>query len=249
MGRIIVVTSGKGGAGKSSVSCGCAAALARQGKKVLLIDADVGLRSLDIMLGVEERAVYHWEDVLSRRCTKEQAVVEIDDDLPLFLLSAPTVIQSFPRTERFRELCMALAEDYDFVFIDSPAGLGRGFNLAACGADEALLVATPDPVCIRSAGAAAALLPEKVKVQLIINRFKPYAILRRSMPNIDDAIDQTGVRLIGIVPDDREVPYSAANGELFPRNGSAMKAFKKIVCRLQGEEIPLKHLVKTFGIW
>lgn len=244
MGRIIVVTSGKGGAGKSSVSCGCAAALAQQGKKVLLIDADVGLRSLDIMLGVEERAVYHWEDVLSRRCTKEQAVIDIDDELPLYLLSAPSVLQVFPRGERFRELCEAYAKDYDFVFVDSPAGLGRGFSLAACGADEALLIATPDPVCIRSAGAAAASLPPTVKTRLIINRFKPYAILRRSMPNIDDAIDQTGVRLIGIVPDDREIPYYAANGELFMQRGPAMKAYKRIARRLQGEEIPLKHLVK-----
>lgn len=243
MGRIIVVTSGKGGAGKSSVSCGCAAALAHRGKKVLLIDADVGLRSLDIMLGVEEITVYHWEDVLSKRCGMEQAVVAVSDELPLFLLSAPYTMQSIPKAERFRELCKNAAQEYDFVFIDSPAGLGRGFTLATQSADEALLVATPEPVCIRSAGAAAALLPENVKSRLIINRFKAGQIIRRSMPNIDDVIDRTGVRLIGVVPEDKEVSYCAANGILLSQNRPAMKAFDRIACRIQGDEIPLKHLL------
>lgn len=245
MGRIIVITSGKGGAGKSSVSCGCAVALARQGKKVLLVDADVGLRSLDVMLGVGERTVYHWEDILSRRCREEQAVVEIDEMLPLFLLAAPYNIQSLPQPEQFRDLCREMAKNYDFVLIDSPAGLGRGFTLAAQGADEALLVVTPDPVCIRAAGAAAARLPaEAAKTRMVLNRFKAYPILRRSMPNIDDAIDQTGVRLIGVVPEDRELTYRAAKGELLPQRCPAMKAFQRIACRLQGEEIPLKYLVK-----
>lgn len=245
MGKIVVVTSGKGGVGKSTVSCGCAVSLARQGNRVLLIDGDIGLRSLDAMLGTSERTLYHWGDIFAERCKKEDAVIQIGEALPLFLLTAPFSADDIPESASFRELCLNLAQEYDFVFIDSPAGLGRGFSLAVNSAQEALVVVTPDPVCIRAAGTAKARLAESgVAAKMVLNRFRTSPVLRRSMPNIDDAIDQTGIQLIGIVPEDREIAYSTAKGQVCSAHSRAMKAFDRIVRRLQGEEIPLKHLVK-----
>lgn len=245
MGRIVVVTSGKGGVGKSTVSCGCAVSLARQGKKVLLIDADIGLRSLDAMMGTSERTVYHWEDIMMKRCKKDDAIVQVNDMLPLFLLTAPFSAEEIPDSGAFREMCLEFSQEYDFVYIDSPAGLGRGFSLAIHGADEAFVVVTPDPVCIRAAGTARARLMEAgVAAKMILNRFKAYPVIRRSMPNIDDAIDQTGIQLIGIVPEDKEITYCAAKGQIYSARCRAVKAFDRIARRIQGEEIPLKHLVK-----
>mgnify|MGYP004607207317 CR=1 FL=1 len=240
-----MVTSGKGGVGKSTVSCGCAVSLAHQGKKVLLIDGDIGLRSLDTMLGTSERTVYHWEDVLKKRCKEEDAIIQVTDSESLFLLTAPFFADELSDSEAFREMCFNLAEEYDFIIIDSPAGLGRGFSIAVHGAEEALVVVTPDPVSIHAAGVTQAKLAEaNVAAKMLLNRFKVYPIIRRSMPNIDDAIDQTGLQLIGIIPEDKEIAYSAAKGQIYLARSRAVKAFDRVTRRLQGEEIPLKHLVK-----
>lgn len=242
MGKRIVVTSGKGGVGKSSVSCGCAAALARMGKRVLLIDADIGLRSLDVMLGTAQRTVNHWGDLLTDWCPDDEAIIQVNDALPLFVLAAPFFSETYPDAQEFAKLCERLADKFDYIFIDSPAGLGRGFVLAAAGAEEAIVVVTPDPVCIRSAGITAshAALRDKPS-KLILNRFRTYPILHRSMPNIDDAIDETGLMLLGIVPEDAKVAYSAGQGLIIPENCRAAKAFKRISGRMLGEEIHLKY--------
>ena len=182
---------------------------------------------------------------MKKRCKEEDAIIQVTDSESLFLLTAPFFADELSDSEAFREMCFNLAEEYDFIIIDSPAGLGRGFSIAVHGAEEALVVVTPDPVSIHAAGVTQAKLAEaNVAAKMLLNRFKVYPIIRRSMPNIDDAIDQTGLQLIGIIPEDKEIAYSAAKGQIYLARSRAVKAFDRVIRRLQGEEIPLKHLVK-----
>lgn len=238
-----MVTSGKGGVGKSSVTAGVGAALARQGKKVLLFDADVALRSLDIILGTADGTVYNWFDLMTGACDIEQAVVQVEDAKELYVLSAP-VKRCTVRLEDFWNLFKKLREEYDYIFIDSPAGVGQGFELSMIPADIALVVATTDPVCLRAANTVVRILLNKGigERKLIINRFKARPIGKKKLPNVDDTIDGTGAQLIGIVPNDDRITYFGAKGKPLPEKISPALAFNRIAKRLEGEEIPLKHL-------
>lgn len=235
MAEKIVVASGKGGVGKSSCCIGIGKMLGRMGFKVLIIDGDVGLRSLDILLSVSDRTLYDWGDVIFSRCRKEDAVIKSDS---VDLLSCPLSFEKEFTPEKIKEMTALYDGDYDYIIIDAPAGLDTGFELACVSADRAIIVSTPDRVCVRSASRAADRV-EKLgihDVRLIINRFRKKSVMSRKLLNIDSVIDETYVQLIGVVPEDDNITYGKiATG----RTGASDEAFMRIAGRIRKEEIPL----------
>lgn len=244
-GKVLLVASGKGGAGKSTLSVNCGAALAQRGNKVLLIDADIGLRSLDLMLGVSDRVIYDLGDVLAGNCEPGRAII-VTDYHDLHLLPAPQVeLLKAVDAETMRELFRGLSRYYDYVILDSPAGVGFGLTTPAGAADTALVVANPDPVSIRDAERAAQVLRNHnvPEIRLIINRVNSKMIRKKVLPNLDEVIDGTSIRLLGAVPEDRHVLEAAAAGRpvIVLRKGAAM-AFRNIAARIDGEDVPLMKL-------
>ncbi|MCI8497649.1 MAG: septum site-determining protein MinD, partial [Clostridiales bacterium] len=216
MGDIYVVASGKGGSGKSTICAGTGAALARRGQHVLLIDADAGLCSLDLMLGVTDRLVYHLGDILAGRCEPVRAIHPVEACPGLEVLTAPPADHEDMTEENLTRLCRGLAHYYDFILIDAPAGIDRGLSLASAPADAALLVVTPDPICVRSAEKAAKILKEKeLSCRLVINRYRRRVLKGRMVEDLDEVIDKTALQLIGVVPEDERLAVCAARGEVF----------------------------------
>ncbi|MDR3552496.1 MAG: septum site-determining protein MinD [Clostridia bacterium] len=245
MSSVISVASGKGGTGKSTFAVNCGAALAESGRKVLLIDADAGLRALDLLLGVSDKVVYDLGDVLAGLCEPVKAIVDTGR-AGLFLLPAP---QSPPDaafdTAGFGRLCKGLAKYYDYVLIDSPAGVDRSVQAAAAAGERAIVVATPDPVCIRDADRAAQMLlaHSVTHLRLVLNRVNPKMIREGRSMNLDTAIDGASLQLIGVVPEDAAVAAAAFAGEpLSYRRKGAARAFYNIAGRLEGRDIPLMKL-------
>lgn len=240
MGTAIMVTSGKGGTGKTSFTAGVASCLAALGKRVLCIDLDIGLRSLDLALGMTDRAVMDFTDVMDRRCTLLSAAAEQPDIRGLHLLTAPVRLDR-PDSGRFRELVRDARDLYDFVFLDSPAGLGDGFQLAIAAADRAVVVSAPDPSALRDAQRAAAELSHTLpQLQLVMNRVDP-RLLRRLRTTIDAAMDATGLPLLGVVPEDEKVLLTSGQGRpliLFSCKGAA-QAYLNIAKRLLGQRVPV----------
>ncbi|MGI6744701.1 MAG: Septum site-determining protein MinD [Firmicutes bacterium ADurb.Bin300] len=234
MSRIIAVVSAKGGVGKSSICTGLGKALCERGLSVLLVDTDISLRSLDVLLNAGETAVFDWGDILQKNCTASKAFLPITDKL--FLLRAPASGNNI-NSEDFVDLIKRISKSFDFVILDSPAGLEKGFNLCVSAASEALVVSTPDEVSIRAASVAADRVRKSgiSQQRLIINRYSKKLSLR----SVDEVIDGTSVRLIGIIPEDRELLLSA-NGHSLTSFSSAALAFKRIAGRVLGESIPLK---------
>ena len=243
MARKIVIASGKGGAVKSSLAAGLGGALAGMGKHILLIDCDIGLRSLDLILGCAENTVYDWADVLLGRCAPEKAPLSVGG---LHLLAAPLRDTPAFTPGAMHSLTAQYDAFFDDILIDAPAGIERGFRLAASAAQEAVVVSTPDAVCVRSAAAAVDALyaMDIAPIHLIINRFKAQPVSKRQLLNIDQVIDSAGARLLGIVPDDPNVTYRAAMGKPVPFDCPAGSAYLRIAKRIEGEKIPLKHLDK-----
>ena len=205
MGVSTVITSGKGGVGKSTVSVGLGRALAQRGRRVLLIDCDAGLRSLDRMTGTEEALVFDLSDVIQGRCAPADAIYPCTETEGLFLLPAPSSGEDMASPSVMRRLVPLLKRYYDHVVLDSPAGVGGGFRSAACAADRALVVCSPDPVCVRSASAVKRLL-EKLAVpelRLVINRFNSRLFDETGVySDLDNVIDASSIRLFGVVPED-----------------------------------------------
>lgn len=240
-----MLTSGKGGSGKSSITCGLGAALCRRGNKVLLVDMDEGLRTLDLMLGLASQTLFDLSDVYRSRCSLESAVQCADDSgtySNLFLLPAPLKSGGIRGDGRLAELKHHMAAGYDYVLIDSPAGLDAGFMAAAAGVRDAVIVVTPDPVCVRIASAVReALLKAGAKnIRMLINKFSRDMLLRRTAFNIDEVIDETGVQLIGIVPYDKLIQQSASLGIPLD-SGAAARAFDRIAARLDGEHVSINE--------
>ncbi|MBQ9552363.1 MAG: P-loop NTPase [Clostridia bacterium] len=240
MAKRIVIASGKGGVGKSSVSAGLALALQRSGYRVLLVDCDIGLRSLDLILGAGAELLFHWGDVIQKRCTPEQALTAVAGGVSL--LSAPSDFESAYTPEAMRELAAAYDEAFDFILFDSPAGIGFGLELAAAAAQLALIVATPDEVCVRSGQVAADTLSRSgvADSRLIINRFDSRSVAKGKLLNIDEVIDCTHLRLIGVVPADPAVTFGMSRGQAMNEKGKAMKAFDRIAERLNGKRVLLQ---------
>ena len=245
MGTVIVVTSGKGGTGKTSLTGGVASCLAALGQKVLCIDLDIGLRNLDISLGMTDRALMDFTDVVEGRCTLERAAVEHPVIRGLYLLTAP--VRPTPDAldeEKMKAMLLQARAQFDYILIDSPAGLGSGFRLAVCGADRAVVVSTNDSSALRDAQRTVVELGRRVDtIHLVMNRIQP-KLLRRLRTTIDDAMDAAGLPLLGVVPEDSQVILAANTGEpliLFSRKGAAL-AYLNIAKRLMGQRVPLMKI-------
>lgn len=241
-GRIVLVASGKGGVGKSTLSVNCGAALALRGKKVLLVDADMGLRSLDLLLGVSDRVIYDLGDVIAARCEPARAIITTDCH-NLHLL--PSVQNDFAEKINPETLCAlykGLSHYYDFIIIDAPAGIGAGMTVPAKAADTAIIVATPDPVSIRDAEHAANKLRTlgNINLRLVVNRVDSKLIRKNILPDLDAVIDGVAVQLLGIIPEDKHVAVAASKGRplISLRKGAAM-AIRNIAARLDGEDVEL----------
>jgi septum site-determining protein MinD len=243
MGTVVCVTSGKGGTGKTSITGGVAVAMAQMGCHVLCIDMDIGLRNLDISLGLSDRALMDFSDVALGRCPLNRGAVSHPDLKNLSLLSAPMHLPKELTMEKVRSLLKTARKEYDFVLIDSPAGLGAGFRLATCGADRVLVVATNDASSLRDAQRTVSELDSMEQIHLVMNRVQP-KLLRKLRTTIDDAMNTAGLPLIGVVPEDPEVMLSANLGQpmYFKGTRGAAYACRNIALRLQGEQVPIMRI-------
>lgn len=235
MAEKILIASGKGGVGKTSLTVGFGKALHAMGYKVLLIDCDC-LRSIDLLVGVTEKLVYDWGDVV-KGADAEYALYDAGD------VSVLTCPESYGDTDEkdMRELLGKYDESFDYILIDAPAGIDRGLTLSAAAADRAIVVSTPDLVCVRSACIAARRIEEMgiEDVRLVINRVLRRDILRGRLLNIDSVIDSTEVQLIGVVPEDSKIRFGAMGMSIYKENQISFDAITNIAARITGEYIPL----------
>lgn len=240
MVQILLVTSGKGGVGKSTVSAFVAAALARLGRKTLAIELDAGLRTLDILLGVSDKAVFDLSDVLQGRCSWEKAALVSAHQPLLHLLTAPAKRGFHPGGAALAELCGKLRSHFDYLIFDTPAGMGDELDAALAVADGALLVATPDPVAMRDAASVASVVFEHgiQNVKLVINRVLPKP-RQLTIRNLDEMIDTIGVQLIGVLPEDGALSQAAALGRPLPEGSLAKREMENIANRMEGRYVPL----------
>jgi septum site-determining protein MinD len=248
MSRIVVVTSGKGGVGKTTCTANLGMALSRLGRKVALVDADFGLRNLDLLLGLENRVVYTALDVLAGECRLEQALVKDKRQNQLALLPAAQSRNKDSVTpDQMKQLALALAKGYDYVVIDCPAGIEMGFFNAISAAQEALIVTTPEIAAVRDADRVVGLLEaNRVKqIHLIINRIRPRMVQANDMMSVEDVQEILSIPLIGIIPDDEKVIVSTNRGEpvvLSEQPTLAGLAFNNIARRLEGEKVEFLDL-------
>lgn len=252
MGEIIVVTSGKGGVGKTTTTANIGVGLAESGKKVIVIDTDLGLRNLDVVMGLENRIVYNLVDVIEGKCRLKQALIHDKRYENLYLLpSAQTKDKSAVSPEQMKKLTEELREDYDYVLLDCPAGIEQGFQNAIAGADRALVVTTPEVSAIRDADRIIGLLEaNKIKkIELIINRIRIDMVKRGDMMSVDDVTEILSVNLIGAIPDDEQVVIATNQGESVVGHDSlAGQAYRNICRRITGEEVPFLDLDRDSGI-
>ncbi|MDR7001490.1 septum site-determining protein MinD [Neobacillus niacini] len=249
MGEAIVVTSGKGGVGKTTTSANIGTALALQGKKVCLVDTDIGLRNLDVVMGLENRIIYDLVDVIEKRCKIHQALVKDKrfDGLLYLLPAAQTVDKSAVKPEQMKNLITELKQDYDYIIIDCPAGIEQGFQNAVAGADQALIVTTPEVSAVRDADRIIGLIEKESHMEppkLIINRIRNHMMKNGDMLDVDEVTQHLSIELFGIVADDDEVIRASNHGEpiaLNP-NSKASLAYRNIARRILGESIPLQSL-------
>jgi septum site-determining protein MinD len=245
--RVIVITSGKGGVGKTTSTANIAVALAKAGKRVVAVDTDIGLRNLDMVMGLESRVVYNFIDVIEKNCRLNQALVRDKRVENLHLLpAAQTRTKDAVSPAQMMELCEQLRPDFDFVLLDCPAGIEGGFKNAAAGADEALIVTTPEVPAVRDADRIIGMLESmgKSPIRLIINRFRVAMVQNNEMLSQEDILDVLAIKLIGIVPEDDSVIKAANRGEplTFAHDSPAALAYANIAARILGENVPLLHL-------
>lgn len=241
MAEIILVTSGKGGVGKSTVSLLTGAALAKRGKKVLLIEMDAGLGGLDIMFGVEDKSVFDLADVLEGRCEPIKAILECPYQRGLSLLGAPRDPSCELKKKPLTILCKGLTHYYDNILIDAPAGLSCGFTVGADICSRGLVVVTPDPVAVRDGRAMSDLLDREnlVSQRLIINRVGAKFLKQKLFSDLDEVIDLVGVQLLGVIPEDPELAVRTAKGQPIEEESRSQRIFNAIAGRLMGEDVPL----------
>ncbi|SDC40548.1 MULTISPECIES: septum site-determining protein MinD [unclassified Candidatus Frackibacter] len=246
-GKVLVITSGKGGVGKTTTTANLGTGLAKLGNKVALIDADIGLRNLDVVMGLENRIVYDIVDVVEGNCRLEQALIKDKRYNSLCLLpAAQTRDKTAVNPDEMAELCSELKEEFDYVIVDSPAGIEQGFKNAIAGADRAIIVTTPEVSAVRDADRIIGMLEaEGIKEpEVIINRIRMDMVKKGNMMDIDDMIEILAIKLLGVVPDDEKIVVSTNTGEPIVLNNNAKsgQAFDNIVRRIIGEEVPLMSL-------
>lgn len=254
IGKVVTITSGKGGVGKTTATANIGAGLADFGNKVVCVDADIGLRNLDVVLGLENRIVYDLVDVIEGRCRLRQAMIR-DKRLPeLFLIpAAQTRDKSAVSPSDMIRLCDELRADYDWILIDSPAGIERGFRNAVAPADIVVVLTNPEVSAVRDADRIIGLIEaeEKGPAHLVINRIKPEMVRRGDMLSVDDILELLAVDLIGMVPEDENVMLGTNRGLPVVLDGKsrAGQAFRNIARRIIGEDVPFLNMDEEIGFF
>ncbi|MDD2619175.1 MAG: septum site-determining protein MinD [Syntrophomonadaceae bacterium] len=248
--RVLVVTSGKGGVGKTTTTANLGTALAMMGKKVVLLDTDIGLRNLDVVMGLENRIVFDIVDVVNAKCKLKQALIRDKRFDGLCLLpAAQTKDKSAVTPHQMKNLTNELRSDYDYILVDCPAGIEQGFRNAIAGADNAIVVATPEVSSVRDADRIVGLLEAAGlnKSRLIINRLRSKMVKRGDMMNIEDIIDILSIDLLGVVPEDEVIVISTNRGEpaVMDNTSRAGAAYRRIARRITGEDVPMFTLDDT----
>jgi septum site-determining protein MinD len=251
---VITITSGKGGVGKTTATANLGVALAMMSQRVVAIDADIGLRNLDVVLGLENRIVYDLVDAIEGHCRLRQALIRDKRLSELYLLpAAQTRDKSAVSPEQMVELCDQLRPDFDFILIDSPAGIERGYRNAVAPADKVIIVTTPEVSAVRDADRIVGLVEadEKGPAQLVINRLNPDMVRRGQMLSTEDVVELLAIDLLGIVPEDKEIIISTNRGTPVAMDGRAIsgQAFRNIAGRLMGQDIPLVALKVSPGVF
>ncbi|HHY11412.1 MAG TPA: septum site-determining protein MinD [Firmicutes bacterium] len=255
MSEAIVITSGKGGVGKTTACANLGVALASLGHRVVLVDADIGLRNLDVVMGLENRIVYDLVDVVEGFCRLRQALIKDKRLDGLFLLpAAQTKDKTSVTPEQMKQLVDQLKEEHDYIVVDCPAGIEQGFKNAVAGADRALIVTTPEVAAVRDADRIIGLLEASgfENPGLIVNRIRPKMVAKGDMMDIPDIIDILAIDLMGVVPDDEYIVVSTNRGEpaaLAADRSKAGEAFMNIARRVLGEEVPLLDLSEHETFW
>lgn len=246
MSNVIVVTSGKGGVGKTTTTASIGAGLARMNKKVVLVDTDIGLRNLDVVMGLENRIIYNLVDVVEGNCRMKQALIRDKHYPSLYLLpSAQTRDKSAVSPEQMIKLTDGLKEVFDYIILDCPAGMEQGFRNAIAPADRAIVVTTPEVAAIRDADRIIGLLESSGirKIDLVVNRVRMDMVSRGEMMSVEDVLDILAVNLLGAVPDEEQVVIAANHGEsIIGSDTIAGQAYMNISRRISGETVPLLNL-------
>ncbi len=253
MSEVIVITSGKGGVGKTTSTANIGTGLAKLGKSVVMIDTDIGLRNLDVVMGLENRIVYNLVDVVEGNCRMKQALIKDKRYSNLFLLpSAQTRDKTAVNPEQMVKLIDELRPEFDYILLDCPAGIEQGFKNAIAAADRALIVTTPEVSAIRDADRIIGLLEANDihRINLIVNRLRMDMVKRGDMMSIEDVIDILAIDLIGAVPDDEHIVIATNQGEPLAGDSSlAGTAYMNICKRILGEEVPLMNLETNGGFF
>jgi septum site-determining protein MinD len=248
-GRVITITSGKGGVGKTTATANIGVSLASTGASVVLVDMDIGLRNLDILMGLENRVVYNLVDVVEERCKLRQALVK-DKKMPNLCLlpAAQTRDKTAVNEEQMKKLCDEMKELFDYVILDSPAGIESGFQNAVAGSEEAIIITTPEMSAVRDADRIIGLLEARkdqiTQYRLVLNRLRPSMVKTNDMMSVDDVLEILSVKLLGVVPEDEDIIVSTNKGEPIAgtENNRAGQAYRNIARRLRGEDVPLMDL-------
>ncbi|MCB8921146.1 MAG: septum site-determining protein MinD [Ardenticatenaceae bacterium] len=253
--KVITVTSGKGGVGKTTVTANLASALAMLDKRVVAIDADIGLRNLDVVMGLENRIVYDLVDVIEGRCRLRQAMIKDKRQPELYLIPAAQTRDKMAVSPSDMILvCDQLRQEMDYIIIDSPAGIERGFRNAIAPSDQVLIVTNPEVSSVRDADRIIGLIEaeEKGPGYLIVNRLKPEMVARGDMLSVDDVLDILAIQLIGVIPEDESILISTNQGlpvAMTSANGSsASHAFRNVAQRVAGDSVPFLDLTPKTGL-
>lgn len=253
MCEVIVITSGKGGVGKTTTTANIGIGLAQAGKKTVVIDTDLGLRNLDVVMGLENRIVYNLVDVISGGCRLKQALIRDPRYPELYLLpSAQTKDKSAVSPEQMRKLLSEMKAEFDYILIDSPAGIEQGFQNAIAGAGRSIVVTTPEVSAIRDADRIIGLLETGGirKNELLINRLRIDMVRRGDMMSVEDVTDILAIDLLGVIPDDEQVVIATNQGEpVVGTNSLSGQAYERICRRLIGEEVEIPDFCRQEGLF